>query len=145
MKKFYLTISSLIFVLIIGSNLQNLQSKSNGSIISYTGAPKATGGFELTCTNCHGGTANTGPNSVNISVNGNPAGYEAGQSYSITAKIVNPTGSPRSNIGQLWNIHGRHRYPDCFQCIYRQILHQPLWDSSQIMDLYLDCANRKYS
>lgn len=92
MKKFLFVSSAVVSLLIIGSHFQFLQSKSNGSIVGYSGAPKATSGFELTCTNCHGGTANTGPHSLEISIGGNPSGFQPGQAYTVTAKIVNPTG-----------------------------------------------------
>lgn len=89
MKKAYISLFALVAVLVFSSLRQGLQSKSNGNIIGFSGAPLPGGGAESTCTNCHGGTVNSGSNSVNISVAGNPAAFVPGQTYSVTATIVN--------------------------------------------------------
>jgi len=93
MKKAYIYGFALVAISVFSSLRQGLQSKSNGSIIGFSGAPLPGGGAESTCTNCHGGTNNSGPNSLSITVQGNPSGFIAGQTYSVTASIVNSTTS----------------------------------------------------
>ena len=93
MKKLYTLTSFFVVGGVMLSLLQGLQSRSNGNITAYTGAPRATTGNESTCTSCHNGTNNSGPHSVAISITGNPSGFNPGQAYTVTAKIVNPTGT----------------------------------------------------
>lgn len=93
MKRVFIVFSVLTASAIFLSLTQYLHSKSNGSIVGYSGAPKATSGFESTCVSCHGGSPNTGPHSVNVSVSGNPVGFIPGQTYTITSKVVNATGT----------------------------------------------------
>jgi hypothetical protein len=91
MKKTYIYIFAMVAIAVFSSLHQGLQSRSNGNIVGFAGAPLPGGGAESTCTNCHGGTANSGPNSVSITVQGNPSGFVPGQTYSVTATIVNST------------------------------------------------------
>lgn len=93
MKKIYLSATVLVVFSVFFSLQKGLESKSNGNIIGFAGAPLPGGSSEATCTNCHGGTNNSGPNSLSITVQGNPSGFVAGQTYSVTASIVNSTTS----------------------------------------------------
>jgi hypothetical protein len=91
MRKIHISLAAIVTISVFASIQQGLQSKSNGNIVGYAGAPKPGGSSEQTCANCHGGTINSGPNSVTISVQGNPAGFIPGQTYSVTASITNST------------------------------------------------------
>jgi hypothetical protein len=94
MKKISIYMFAMVAIAVFSSLRQGLQSKSNGNIIGFAGAPLPGGGSESTCTNCHGGTLNSGPSSLSISVQGNPSGFVPGQTYSVTATLVN------SNVAQ---------------------------------------------
>ena len=89
MKKIFIILSVCIICAFFYTMNNGLQSRSNGNVAGMTGAPKAGGGNESTCAQCHGGAVNSGPNSVAISVSGSPSGFEPGQTYSMTASIVN--------------------------------------------------------
>lgn len=86
-------------IVTIGSILLNsnnhLYSDPNGAPAARTGAPRSTSGNETTCaaSGCHGTSLNNGPHTAGISITGNPTGYDAGSTYTITAKINNPTGT----------------------------------------------------
>ena len=90
MIKIFTGIFTIAAAAILISLYNGVESRSGGVVIGVTGAPKVGGGNEGTCANsgCHGGVVNSGPNSVQVSVSGNPAGFEPGQIYSMTAKIV---------------------------------------------------------
>ena len=88
MIKIFSGIFTIAAAAILISLYNGVESRSGGIVIGATGAPKVGGGNEGTCAGCHQGTVNSGPNSVQVSVLGNPAGFEPGQTYSMTAKIV---------------------------------------------------------
>jgi len=94
MKKTLIPISFLaVLVFGLGSINSKLSSNSGGAVSSRTGAPNGSGGQEATCTSCHGGIANSGPNSASISIAGNPTGFLADSVYTVTVAVNNPTGS----------------------------------------------------
>lgn len=72
-----------------------VHSSPGGAPASQTGAPRATTGFETTCaqSGCHGSNLNNGPNSVSITIQGDPDTLTPGQAYPITVKVENATGS----------------------------------------------------
>ncbi|HRH33776.1 MAG TPA: T9SS type A sorting domain-containing protein [Catalimonadaceae bacterium] len=95
MKKKLLTIGAT-FVLFFGiQSTRYIHSNPTGAPAAQTGAPRATTGFETTCaqSGCHGSSLNVGPNSVSITVAGNPDTLTAGQSYPITVKVENAIGN----------------------------------------------------
>lgn len=95
MKK-VLILSGVVTALSIFLNSTNyLFSNPDGAPASRTGAPRATSGNESTCaaSGCHGSNLNVGPHSAKIAIGGDSAFYTPGATYSITASIVNPTGS----------------------------------------------------
>jgi hypothetical protein len=89
MKKIFIILSACMICAFLFTMNNGLQSRSNGNVAGMTGAPRAGGGNESTCAQCHGGAVNSGPNSVAITVSGNPSGFDPGQTYSMTASIVN--------------------------------------------------------
>ncbi len=94
MKKTLIPISFLaVLIFGLGSIQSNLSSNPNGAPNSVTGAPDGAGGQEATCTSCHGGVENSGPNSASISIAGNPTGFLADSVYTVTVSIPNHTGT----------------------------------------------------
>lgn len=90
MIKIFTTIFTIAATAILISLYNGVESRSGGNVIGRTGAPKVGGGNEATCSSsgCHGGVVNSGPNAVAVSVSGNPPGFEPGQTYTMTARIV---------------------------------------------------------
>lgn len=95
MNKFTLSLGVLLTCLFFFQSPKSSHSNSTGAPAGRTGAPTAAGGTEATCaaSNCHGGSLNSGPNSVTITVDGDPESLVAGQTYSVTVSIPNSTAS----------------------------------------------------
>lgn len=95
MKKTYISLTLLLVLWIAVDSTRILHGNSGGSPGSRTGAPKVGGGNESTCATagCHGTNLNNGPHNTTITIAGDPEFFEPGQTYSVTAAIVNPTGT----------------------------------------------------
>ena len=80
--------------IVLNSSVQ-LFSTPNGAPAAQTGAPGSTSGNESTCaaSGCHNGNLNVGPHTGKIVVTGDSAAFTPGLTYSMTASIVNPTGT----------------------------------------------------
>ena len=89
MNKFTLALGLILASVFFFNSSRYSQSSSGGAPASYTGAPKATSGNELTCanSNCHGGSLNSGPHSVEIAFDGDPQSLVAGEIYNVTVSI----------------------------------------------------------
>lgn len=82
MKK--ITFTLLLAFVLAFAGVENAYTNSGGAPGQRTGAPG-----ETTCTNCHGGTVNSGAGNVLITFNGgNTTTYMPGQTYPITVTVT---------------------------------------------------------
>ena len=96
MNKFTLALGLMLASVFFFNSSRYSQSNSGGAPAARTGAPLAAGGNEMTCTNCHNGSLNSGPNSVDIAFDGDPQSLVAGEIYNVTVSI---TGSSATEAG----------------------------------------------
>ena len=94
MKIFKLLVFVVITIVFVFNSTQWSVGNSGGAVAARTGAPTTNGGTELTCQACHGGSLNTGPNQLSLTIADNPLFINAGQVYSITVALVTGT-NPR--------------------------------------------------
>ena len=80
MKQHYLLLSAMVTAVTVG--VFSLAS-SSGQTQALAGSPISGGN---TCTNCHGGTVNSGPGTIEI--NGLPAEYVPGNTYALTLSMA---------------------------------------------------------
>lgn len=95
MKRLLFSAAVVTIASILLNSNNHLYSDPDGAPAARTGAPRATTGNEATCaaSGCHGSNLNNGPHTAGISIADNPTGFDAGTTYSITARINNPTGT----------------------------------------------------
>jgi len=96
MKKILSACAAVVVLNIVLNSTSFVKSNSSGAPAGNTGAPSANTSTETTCSRssgCHGPNLNVGPNSVAMTIAGNPASYDPGTSYTITTAIQNPTGT----------------------------------------------------
>jgi hypothetical protein len=92
----------VVFVLILNSTEWSV-GNSTGAVAARTGAPDQNGGIELTCQACHGGSLNSGPNTLSLSITDNPQFITAGQTYNLTVSLTGGTNSRGFQIVALDN------------------------------------------
>lgn len=88
MKKHYLLLSAMVTAVSVG--IFSIAS-SSGQSQALAGSPISGGS---TCTGCHAGTVNSGPGTIEL--NGLPAEYMPGTTYSLTLAV---TGESSSRLG----------------------------------------------
>jgi hypothetical protein len=95
MKKVLFMSGLVTAISIVLNSTINLFSSPNGAPAARTGAPRSTTGNESTCatSGCHDSNLNVGPHTGRIVVTGDSATYTPGVTYSMSASIVNPTGT----------------------------------------------------
>jgi hypothetical protein len=95
MKKILFSSAAILALWMSYSSTQFTHSSPGGAPAARTGAPRATTGVESTCatSGCHGSNLNSGTNGAQIVIPMDTAGFVSGQSYSVTAKLTNATGT----------------------------------------------------